>query len=155
MMKPSAPKSGTFARTTISDTPRVLIVSDSADSAGMYALYLRRAGFRPTVVHALDRVRVETQRAAPEIVVIDFFLLDDALEATYQVQSDPRTWNIPVLVLTDLPVPAARIAARAAGASSVVAKPCLPQHLTAELRRMLALAHGRTPVVLTTRRHSA
>ena len=154
-MKPNAHRSGTFAKTTISEMPRVLIVSDSADSAAMYALYLRRAGFRTALAQTRERVRIDAQRAAPEIVVIDFFLLDDALEATYQVQSDPRTWNIPVLILTDQPVPAARSAARAAGASSVLAKPCLPQNLTVELRRMLALAHGRTPVVLTTRRYSA
>lgn len=155
MTKPSAPLSGTFARTTVTTPPRVLIIGDSTDASEMYALYLRHADFRVAIARADRDPNAEAHSVLPDIVVMDLLLLGDALEATYRLQSDPDTWNIPVLVLTSLPVPAARSAARAAGASSVLPKPCLPQHLTAELRRMLALAHGDAPVVLTSRRRLA
>jgi CheY-like chemotaxis protein len=64
----------------------------------------------------------------------------DGWEATRQLKADERTRRIPVVALTGHALAGASEGAKKAGCDSFVTKPCLPDDLVVEVRRMLGLA---------------
>ena len=61
----------------------------------------------------------------------------DGWEATRQIKADPGTSAIPIVALTGHALAGASESARKAGCDSFVTKPCLPDDLVVEVRRML------------------
>jgi two-component system cell cycle response regulator DivK len=61
----------------------------------------------------------------------------DGLEATRCLKKDERTKCIPVLALTGHAVAGHSRDARAAGCAAFLTKPCLPEVLLGEIRRVL------------------
>jgi two-component system cell cycle response regulator DivK len=155
-MKTTAPASGTFERPYAGDSaPLILLIDDYDDASDMYALYLRRTGFRVMTADNVEHAVQIANDCHPAAIVLDFLSPADALGATRSMQAEASTWNIPVLVLTALPPAEVRGAVRGAGASVVVGKPCLPQHLVAEVLRMMRFARVGSPVVESKRTRSA
>jgi len=62
----------------------------------------------------------------------------DGWEATRRLKADDRTRLIPVVALTGHALAGHSKGAKDAGCDSFLAKPCLPDQLVAEIRRMLA-----------------
>jgi two-component system cell cycle response regulator DivK len=120
-------------------TPRVLLVDDYADAREMYAEYLKFAGFQVVEaangLEALERALDES----PDIILMDLSLpAMDGWEATRRLKADPRTAHILIVALTGHAVAGLAERARMAGCDAFVAKPCLPEDLVAEIRRLLA-----------------
>ena len=118
--------------------PLVLIVDDVKDNRTVYVLYLKFSGFR--VAEAENGVEALRQVEAlqPDIVVMDLSLpVMDGWEATRRLKGDPRTKQIPVIVLTGHALPEYARAAREAGCDLVITKPCLPDQLLEAIRRIL------------------
>ena len=61
----------------------------------------------------------------------------DGWEATRVLKADERTKHIPVVALTGHALAGASEGAKKAGCDSFVTKPCLPDDLVVEVRRML------------------
>jgi CheY-like chemotaxis protein len=124
------------------------MIAGDDEAWDMYALFLRRAGFDVLTARSRDEAHriAGSKRERVDLIVADFLVPEDAIAAIDEMQADPRTWNIPILVLTLLSRDAALGAARAAGASGIMSKPCLPQNLATEIRHMLAFAED-APVV--------
>ena len=75
----------------------------------------------------------------PDLVLMDLSLPGmDGWEATRQLKSDERTRHIPVVALTGHALAGASEGAKRAGCDSFVTKPCLPDDLVVEVRRMLS-----------------
>jgi two-component system, cell cycle response regulator DivK len=76
----------------------------------------------------------------PDVIVMDFSMPSmDGLSATRVLKRDPQTTHVPVIILTGHTyIVTAAAAAREAGASVLALKPCLPDTLEAEIRRLLA-----------------
>ena len=84
---------------------------------------------------AIDRAK----EFAPDIILMDLALPKvDGWEATKRLKSDPRTKHIPIVALTGHALAGFAEGAREAGCDAFVTKPCLPDALVAEIRRMLA-----------------
>ena len=123
------------------DTSRkalVLVVDDFADNREMYSEYLAFSGY--DVIEA--RNGKEALEAAhdrqPDIIIMDLSLpVMDGWEATRRLKADDRTRRIPVVALTGHALAGHSKGAREAGCDSFLAKPCLPDQLVAEIRRML------------------
>ena len=120
------------------DRPRVLLVDDYPDAREMYAEYLDFSGFEvieaATGMEALQRA-ADTQ---PDIVLMDLSLpVMDGWEATRRLKADEKTRKIPVVALTGHALAGHSKGAREAGCDSFLAKPCLPDQLVAEIKRML------------------
>jgi two-component system cell cycle response regulator DivK len=118
--------------------PLILIVDDFEDNRAMYAQYLSFSGFRVVEAangkDALDKA----SELLPDLVVMDLSLpVMDGWEATRRLKSDDRTRKIPVLALTGHALGRHSEGARQAGCDGFVTKPCLPEDLVAEIRRML------------------
>jgi CheY-like chemotaxis protein len=119
--------------------PLVLVVDDYQDAREMYAEYLSVSGFR--VAEAATGLEALEQAFAlqPDVILMDLSLPGlDGWAATRHLKTDERTRTIPVVALTGHALAGASEGARKAGCDSFVTKPCLPDELVAEIRRMLA-----------------
>lgn len=120
--------------------PLVLVVDDYEDAREMYSEYLDFAGFR--VVDARNGLEAleKARSLLPDVILMDLSLPGiDGWEATRRLKSDERTQSIPVVALTGHALAGHSEGARQAGCDSFVTKPCLPDALVVEIRRMLAL----------------
>jgi CheY-like chemotaxis protein len=66
----------------------------------------------------------------------------DGWEATRELKGDPRTRDVPIVVVTGHALGGAAQSARAAGCDSFLTKPCPPDTLLEEIKRLAAGAAG-------------
>jgi two-component system cell cycle response regulator DivK len=121
-----------------SERPRVLLVDDYPDAREMYTEYLKFSGF--DVVEAGNGMEA-LQRAmdeAPDIILMDLSLpVMDGWEATRRLKANRQTASIPVIALTGHALAGISEAAKRAGCDAFVTKPCLPEDLVREIKRLL------------------
>jgi CheY-like chemotaxis protein len=119
-------------------TPLILVVDDYQDAREMYAEYLQFSGFRVAEARNGNEAVEQAFALKPDLILMDLSLPGmDGWEATRQLKSDDRTRHIPVVALTGHALAGASEGARKAGCDSFVTKPCLPDDLVVEVRRML------------------
>jgi two-component system, cell cycle response regulator DivK len=121
--------------------PLILVVDDYEDAREMYAEYLRFCGFRVAEARNGNEALDQAFTLMPDLILMDLSLPGmDGWEATRQLKADERTRQIPVVALTGHALAGASEGAKRAGCDSFVTKPCLPDDLVVEVRRMLGLA---------------
>ena len=121
--------------------PLILVVDDYEDAREMYAEYLRFCGFRVAEARNGNEALEQAFNLMPDLILMDLSLPGmDGWEATRQLKADERTRHIPVVALTGHALAGASEGAKKAGCDSFVTKPCLPDDLVVEVRRMLSLA---------------
>ena len=121
--------------------PLILVVDDYQDAREMYAEYLQFSGFR--VAEAKNGIEAVEQAVAlkPDLILMDLSLPGmDGWEATRRLKADETTRHIPIVALTGHALAGASEGAKRAGCDSFVTKPCLPDDLVVEVRRMLNTA---------------
>jgi CheY-like chemotaxis protein len=122
------------------ETPLILLVEDYSDAREMYAAFLKVSGFR--VVEAQNGVEAVEKgiRLRPDIILMDLALPRlDGWEATRRLKDDERTRDIPVIALTGHALAGHAERAHRAGCDSFIAKPCMPEALLVEIKRLLSL----------------
>lgn len=119
-------------------TRRVLLVDDYPDARDMYRVYLTFSGFEVIeAANGMEAIQLASDKP-PDIILMDLSLpVMDGWEATRRLKSDPRTAGIPVVALTGHALAGISEGARAAGCDAFVTKPCLPDDLVREIRRVL------------------
>jgi len=126
---------------TDQNAPLILVVDDYQDAREMYAEYLQFSGFRVAEARNGNEALEQAFALKPDLILMDLSLPGmDGWEATRQLKADERTRNIPVVALTGHALAGASDGARRAGCDSFVTKPCLPDDLVVEVRRMLNAA---------------
>ena len=130
------------------NSPLVLVVEDYQDAREMYAAYLQFSGYR--VAEATNGIEAieQANELMPDIILMDLALPKmDGWEATRRLKMAEKTRHIPIVALTGHALAGHSELAREAGCDSFVTKPCLPDALVAEIKRMLtardAAAAGR------------
>ena len=124
--------------TTKPDRPRVLLVDDYPDAREMYSEYLQFSGF--DVVEATNGMEAlkSAVDSSPDIILMDLSLpVMDGWEATRRLKANAQTAAIPVVALTGHALAGISEGARKAGCDSFVTKPCLPEDLVKEIKRIL------------------
>jgi CheY-like chemotaxis protein len=118
--------------------PRVLLVEDYDDAREMYAEYLTLIGFDMIqATNGLEAIEQALQRP-PHIVVMDLSLPHmDGWETVRRLKANERTARIPVVALTGHVVADFSRRAHQAGFEGFLTKPCLPEDLVTEIRRIL------------------
>jgi two-component system cell cycle response regulator DivK len=120
------------------DEALVLVVEDYQDAREMYAAYLQFSGYRVAEATNGEEAIEKTLELLPDIILMDLALPKmDGWEATRRLKSDERTKHIPIVALTGHALAGHAEGARQAGCDSFVTKPCLPDALVAEIRKML------------------
>jgi two-component system, cell cycle response regulator DivK len=119
-------------------SPLILVVDDYQDAREMYCEYLQFSGFRVAEARNGNEALEQAFALKPDLILMDLSLPGmDGWEATRQLKSDERTKDIPVVALTGHALAGASDGAKKAGCDSFVTKPCLPDDLVVEVRRML------------------
>jgi CheY-like chemotaxis protein len=118
---------------------KVLLVDDEPDQVEMYRYALEAAGFLVvpafTGTDAIDRAR----DLRPQVIVLDVRLPDmTGWKVCEILKADPRTAQIPVIVLTAAATATLAQAAADAGCAKALLKPCYPDQLTESIRHVLA-----------------
>ena len=117
----------------------VLIVDDYPDALDVWALYLRAEGFR--VLTATDGAQALTQVRThhPDVVVLDLELPDvSGCDVARQLRASPDTCHLPLIAATGCSHGVQLERAREAGFDRVMVKPCDPDVLVEEIRRLAA-----------------
>ena len=121
--------------------PLILVVDDYQDAREMYAEYLQFSGFRVAEARNGNEAVDQAFALRPDLILMDLSLPGkDGWEATRELKADERTRHIPIVALTGHALAGASDGAKKAGCDSFVTKPCLPDDLVVEVRRMLDLA---------------
>jgi len=128
--------------------PLVLVVDDYQDAREMYAEYLSFSGFRVVEAATGTEAVEKALTLQPDVILMDLSLPGmDGWAATRQLKGDDRTRGIPVVALTGHALAGASEGARLAGCDAFVTKPCLPDELVVEVRRMLGRRDGTAATV--------
>ena len=118
--------------------PLILVVDDYQDAREMYAEYLQYSGFRVAEARNGNEAVAQARSLKPDLILMDLSLPGmDGWEATRVLKADDATKHIPIVALTGHALAGASEGARKAGCDSFVTKPCLPDDLVVEVKRML------------------
>ena len=118
--------------------PLILVVDDYQDAREMYAEYLQFSGFRVAEARNGNEAVEQALALKPDLILMDLSLPGlDGWEATRRLKADDTTRHIPIVALTGHALAGASEGAKKAGCDSFVTKPCLPDDLVVEVRRML------------------
>ena len=124
---------------TDQNAPLILVVDDYQDAREMYAEYLQFSGFRVAEARNGNEAVERAFALKPDLILMDLSLPGmDGWEATRRLKADETTKDIPIVALTGHALAGASEGARKAGCDSFVTKPCLPDDLVVEVRRMLS-----------------
>jgi two-component system, cell cycle response regulator DivK len=121
------------------DPPLILLVDDYQDGREMYADALTFSGFRALEASSgLEALQLAIDRL-PDLILMDLSLPGmDGWEVTSRLKKDSRTKHIPIIALTAHALTEERERAEQAGCDGFLAKPCLPDELLTEVKRVLA-----------------
>lgn len=100
--------------------------------------YLKFCGFRVAEaqngIEAIEQARL----VMPDLILMDLSMpIVDGWEATRRLKADATTKAIPVVAFTGHAMAGYSESARSSGCDVVITKPCLPQDLIKEIKKVL------------------
>ena len=116
----------------------ILLVEPPEDDRPLYAEYLRSNGFSVTEVDSTDAGLSAAPAADLIITGVRVAGSFDGIELLRRLRGDGRTKDKPLIVLTACTFEPDQSRAFAAGCDVFLPKPCLPELLLAEARRLMA-----------------
>ena len=119
-------------------TKKIMIVDDEVNIRTALKYRLKKEGYSVLLavdgLEALDKVALER----PDLIILDLMLPRmDGYEVLERLKGDPRTADIPVIILTARGEKEDRARSLESGAASFMAKPFSPRQLVAEVKRAL------------------
>jgi CheY-like chemotaxis protein len=118
--------------------PLVLLVEDDPVAREGYAEFLETGGFRVAQCGSAEEGYSRSVELVPDIVVTDIALPGrDGFTLAADLRVESRTRGIPVVAMTAYWASDVHERADRAGMTAILMKPCQPDHLIAELHRVL------------------
>ena len=115
--------------------PKVLLIDDDRELAGLLGEYLQQDGFETHAVHDGEAGVTEALAGGHDIIVLDVMMPRlDGIAVLRRIRAQSR---VPVLMLTARGDDIDRIVGLELGADDYVPKPCTPRELAARLRAIL------------------
>src|SRR5688572_20253487 len=126
---------------TLEAEPLVLLVDDDGNTRRGYAELLESRGFRVMEAGTASDAFACCGEQTPDVVVTDIALPDgDGFELAADLRVQLAASNVPILAMTAYWATDVHERAARAGITAILAKPCQPEHLVAELHRVLRKA---------------
>jgi two-component system phosphate regulon response regulator OmpR len=139
-LRQPAPLRGAMRDTAVMSA-RLLMIDDDARLSAMVGDYLRGAGYKVEVAGSLAQGRERLSGEAYDALVLDLMLPDgDGLDLCRELRSNPRTRQLPLLMLTARGEPMDRIVGLELGADDYLPKPFEPRELLARVKALLRRA---------------
>ena len=126
---------------------RIVIVEDERDMADLVAMRLRKEGYQADIAHDGHRGLERVRSAPPDLVLLDIMLPGmSGTEVAAAIRSDPRTADVPIIMLTARSEESDIVVGLKFGADDYVTKPfsmsVLLARIDAVLRRAAAPREG-------------
>ncbi len=119
-------------------TPTILLVEDEPAIAELISVNLRHNGFRPLWALDGDSARRELSAQLPDLILLDWMLpTESGLTLAREWRADPRTKEVPIIMLTAKGDEADRVSGLDAGADDYIVKPFSTRELLARIRAVL------------------
>jgi two-component system phosphate regulon response regulator PhoB len=117
---------------------RVLVVEDESAIAELISINLRHAGYEVTMAASADQAQREVDRMLPDLAILDWMLPGQSgLALARSWRNEPRTRELPIIMLTARSEEGDKIAGLDAGADDYLTKPFSTQELLARMRAVL------------------
>jgi two-component system, OmpR family, phosphate regulon response regulator PhoB len=127
---------------------RILVVEDEPAIAELISINLRHAGFEVTIAGDAEQAQVAVDGILPSLVVLDWMLPGQSGHALARAwRAQPRTRDLPIIMLTARAEEADKVAGLDAGADDYLTKPFSANELLARIRSVL---RRRSPEALDT-----
>ena len=120
----------------------LLVADDEPANIALIRMIVEDSGLEVRLVTAAtgDEALAHARALVPDLILMDLKMrVLDGWEATRRLKADDRTKAIPVVAVTGHALAGHSEGAKRAGCDSFVTKPCLPDQLLAEVKRMLEL----------------
>ncbi|HQR04549.1 MAG: phosphate regulon transcriptional regulator PhoB [Proteobacteria bacterium] len=119
-------------------TTRILVVEDDDAIREMLGYVLVQAGFEVVPVASAEAGLAAIRGILPDVLLVDL-MLPGISGTTFarQIRQDPRTRELPLIMVTARAEEADRIAGLEIGADDYVSKPFSPKELVARIRAVL------------------
>ncbi|MEC8972696.1 MAG: response regulator transcription factor [Verrucomicrobiota bacterium] len=144
---------------------RILVVDDEPDVLELVLFHLEKEQFKVTVADSGDRALKLAREQLPSLMILDLMLPGiNGLEICRLLRRDPKTRDIPILMLTARAAEEDRVKGLELGAHDYVTKPFSPRELILRVRNLLRLTSETSPTAevieagpfrLDTARHQA
>ena len=119
--------------------PLVLMMDPDLDTRAMYAFALSGIGFDVVPVADGEHAWTRAWQMKPDVIVTDLPLKEsERWTLLRMLRQDPRTCDIPVVVVTGHATMSVRDRAVREGCAAFYTKPCMPDRLAVTLRTVLA-----------------
>jgi CheY-like chemotaxis protein len=134
------------ARRQTPQCPLVLVVDGDADTRELYGLALPSFGFEINAVDDAADAFMRAWQTHPDAIAIEIARAEDVRWTLIQdLKRDPRTRDIPIVIVTTQSQPVIRERAAREGCAAFLLKPCLPDDLATILRDVLGIeSHDRS-----------
>ena len=118
----------------------ILVVDDIATNRVVMKAKLGLAFHQTVLAEDGAQALAEARRVLPELILLDYGLPDmTGVDVLRKLRADPRTQQIPVIVISASPLVEDRLAALAAGAEDFLMKPVEDRVLLARIRNLMRL----------------
>jgi two-component system phosphate regulon response regulator PhoB len=116
----------------------VLVVEDESAIAELIAINLRHAGYEVTIAADAEAAQVALDGVLPDLAILDWMLPGQSgLALAKRWRGQPRTRELPIIMLTARAEEGDKIAGLDAGADDYLVKPFSPNELLARMRAVL------------------
>ncbi len=122
----------------MSDVRRILVIEDEVSIQELLCYSLERAGFEVIAVATAEQGLAEIRSELPSIVLLDLMLPGmSGVALAKQLRSDPRTRDLPLIMVTARAEESDRVGGLDIGADDYVTKPFSPRELVSRIRAVL------------------
>jgi two-component system phosphate regulon response regulator PhoB len=116
----------------------VLVVEDEPHIQELVAVNLEHAGHKVLRAASAEEAEVAIRASLPDVLVLDWMLPGESgLAFARRLRSEPRTRDLPILMLTARAMETDKLMGLEAGADDYLTKPFSPKELAARIKAVL------------------
>lgn len=119
-------------------TADILLVEDEPAILELLAFNVEQCGYRALKAQDAEVALAQIKQALPDLILLDWMLPGSSgIELARRLRADPRTKDIPIIMLTARGDERDKILGLEAGADDYITKPFSPRELMARIRAVL------------------
>lgn len=119
--------------------PKVLIVDDSPTETHVMRTALEKNGFEVLTAEDGDSGLKVAHESLPDVIIMDVVMPGvNGFQATRKITKDPKTANIPVVIVTSKDQPTDEVWGMRQGAAAYLTKPVSAETLLAKVKEVCA-----------------
>ena len=116
----------------------VLVVEDEPQIQELVAVNLEHVGHRVLRAASAEEAEAAIRKELPDVLLLDWMLPGESgLAFARRLRGDPRTRDLPILMLTARAMEADKLTGLEAGADDFITKPFSPRELAARIKAVL------------------